>query len=144
VIGTAADARALVRMASVYAPDFVVADIQMPPDHADDGLRAALQIRATRPDIGVLLLSQLLEDNAVALLAARNRKPRPAGDLTARVRLVLALIGEDRSNAGIVQELVVTVSAVERPVISIFDELGLHQPPDEYRRVPAVLKYLRA
>ena len=35
----------------------------MPPDHADDGLRAALQIRAARPGVGVLVLSQFLEDS---------------------------------------------------------------------------------
>ena len=65
VVGAAADARALVRMASAYRPDVVVADIQMPPDHADDGLRAALQIRAARPGVGVLVLSQFLEDSYV-------------------------------------------------------------------------------
>ena len=62
VVGTAADARDLVRMADAYGPDVVVADIQMPPDHADDGLRAALAIRAAQPGIGVLVLSQFLED----------------------------------------------------------------------------------
>ena len=43
VAGAAADARDLVRMAGANSPDVVIADIQMPPDHADDGLRAALQ-----------------------------------------------------------------------------------------------------
>ena len=62
VVGTTADARELVRMADVYLPDVVIADIQMPPDHADDGLRAALAIRAARPGAGVLVLSQFLED----------------------------------------------------------------------------------
>ncbi len=62
VVGTTADARELVRMADVYHPDVVIADIQMPPDHADDGLRAALAIRAARPGAGVLVLSQFLED----------------------------------------------------------------------------------
>ncbi len=62
VVGTTADARELVRMADVYTPDVVIADIQMPPDHADDGLRAALAIRAARPGAGVLVLSQFLED----------------------------------------------------------------------------------
>ena len=46
VVGTTADACDLVRMASAYGPDVVVADIQMPPGHADDGLQAALAIRA--------------------------------------------------------------------------------------------------
>jgi DNA-binding NarL/FixJ family response regulator len=65
VVGTTANARDLVRMADAYGPDVVVADIQMPPDHADDGLRAALAIRAANPGIGVLVLSQFLEDSYV-------------------------------------------------------------------------------
>jgi DNA-binding NarL/FixJ family response regulator len=62
VVGTAGDALDLVRMAEAYRPDVVIADIQMPPDHSDDGLRAALAIRAARPGAGVLVLSQFLED----------------------------------------------------------------------------------
>jgi DNA-binding NarL/FixJ family response regulator len=70
VAGTATDAQDLVRMAEVYRPDVVIADIQMPPDHGDDGLRAALAIRAGRPGTGVLVLSQFLEDAyAFALVA---------------------------------------------------------------------------
>jgi DNA-binding NarL/FixJ family response regulator len=188
VVGAAADARALVRMASAYRPDVVVADIQMPPDHADDGLRAALQIRAARPGVGVLVLSQFLEDSyvfdlvadgaqgvgymlkekvgdlamftdavrrvagggsaldpdVVARLVGRKREASPVDDLTPRERQVLALIAEGRSNAGIARELVVTVAAVERHVTSIFDKLGLHQSPDQHRRVLAVLTFLRA
>src|SRR5260370_6246001 len=62
VIGTAADARDLVRKARADRPDVVITDIQMPPDHTDDGLRAALEIRAAEPNVGVLVLSQYLED----------------------------------------------------------------------------------
>jgi DNA-binding NarL/FixJ family response regulator len=70
VVGTAGDARDLVRMAEAYHPDVIIADIQMPPDHGDDGLRAALTIRAARPGVGVLVLSQFLEDSyAFALVA---------------------------------------------------------------------------
>jgi DNA-binding NarL/FixJ family response regulator len=70
VVGAAADARELVRMANAHDPDVVVTDIQMPPDHADDGLRAALEIRAGRPSVGVLVLSQFLEDRYVFDLVA--------------------------------------------------------------------------
>ena len=70
VVGTAADARDLVRMASAYHPDVVVADIQMPPGDADDGLRAALAIRAAQPGVGVLVLSQFLEDTYASDLVA--------------------------------------------------------------------------
>jgi len=62
VVGTTDDAAELVRMADAYAPDVVIADIQMPPDRTDDGLRAALAIRAAHPGTGVLVLSQFLED----------------------------------------------------------------------------------
>ena len=70
VVGTTADARDLVQMASTYSPDVVVADIQMPPAHADDGLQAALAIRAAQPKVGVLVLSQFLEDSYVFDLVA--------------------------------------------------------------------------
>jgi DNA-binding NarL/FixJ family response regulator len=72
VAGTTANARDLVRMADAYGPDVVVADIQMPPDHADDGLRAALAIRAANPGVGVLVLSQFLEDSYVFDLVSQG------------------------------------------------------------------------
>jgi DNA-binding NarL/FixJ family response regulator len=64
--------------------------------------------------------------------------------LTKRESEVLALIAEGLSNAGVAQQLVVTVAAVERHVTSIFDKLGLHQSPEQHRRVLAVLNYLRS
>src|SRR6185436_456621 len=49
VVATAADAADLVGKVRVHLPDVVVTDIQMPPDRTDDGLRAALRIRAEHP-----------------------------------------------------------------------------------------------
>jgi len=188
VVETAADARDLVNKARVYHPDIVVTDIQMPPDRTDDGLRAALEIRAAEPDVGVLVLSQFLEDryafdlvaegahgvgyllkekigdlrtftdavrrvaeggsaldpDVVTRLVGRRNRSGPLHSLTKRESEVLALIAEGLSNAGVAQELVVTISAVERHVSSIFDKLGLHQSPEQHRRVLAVLNYLRS
>src|SRR3954451_24329069 len=187
VVGTAANARDLVRKAAVHKPDVVVTDIQMPPDSTDDGLRAALEIRASQPGVGVLVLSSYLEDSyafdlvadsaqgvgyllkekvenlrifkdavhrvaeggspldpdvIVRLIRRRRRRPEgPLDRLTAREREVLALIAQGRSNAGVADELVVTFAAVERHVTSIFDKLGLHQSPEQHRRVLAVLTY---
>jgi DNA-binding NarL/FixJ family response regulator len=62
VVGVAGDAPDLLRKANAHKPDVVVTDIQMPPDGTDDGLRAAIQIRRSRPDTGVVVLSQFLED----------------------------------------------------------------------------------
>jgi DNA-binding NarL/FixJ family response regulator len=62
VVSVAGDAVELLGKARAYRPDVVVTDIQMPPDHTDDGLRAAQAIRASLPGTGVLVLSQYLED----------------------------------------------------------------------------------
>ena len=62
VVGVAGDATTLLDQARGHRPDVVVTDIQMPPDRTDDGLRAAQTIRETQPDVGVLVLSQFLED----------------------------------------------------------------------------------
>jgi len=62
VVAVAGDAPDLLRKTRAHKPDVVVTDIQMPPDSTDDGLRAALEIRATQPEVGVVVLSQYLED----------------------------------------------------------------------------------
>jgi DNA-binding NarL/FixJ family response regulator len=62
VIGTAGNAPDLVSKVRVLRPDVVVTDIAMPPERTDDGLRAALEIRAAEPKVGVVVLSQFLED----------------------------------------------------------------------------------
>jgi DNA-binding NarL/FixJ family response regulator len=64
------------------------------------------------------------------------------GSLTSRERDVLYLMAQGKSNQGIADELVVTVSAVERHVTSIFSRLGLPRDAQEHRRVLAVLRYL--
>jgi DNA-binding NarL/FixJ family response regulator len=72
VVGVAADAPDLLRKTKAHKPDVVVTDIQMPPGRSDDGLRAALQIRRERPDTGVVVLSQFLEDRyAIDLVGDR-------------------------------------------------------------------------
>jgi DNA-binding NarL/FixJ family response regulator len=62
VVAQAGDAETLLRKALAHHPDVVVADVQMPPGHGDDGLRAALELRKQRPETGVLVLSQYYED----------------------------------------------------------------------------------
>jgi DNA-binding NarL/FixJ family response regulator len=62
IVAVAEDAPDLLRKTRAHKPDVVVTDIQMPPDSTDDGLRAAMEIRATQPGIGVVVLSQFLED----------------------------------------------------------------------------------
>jgi DNA-binding NarL/FixJ family response regulator len=57
------------RRAQAHRPDVAVVDIQMPPGNADDGLRAALELREKCPQTGVVVLSQFFEESyAVELI----------------------------------------------------------------------------
>jgi DNA-binding NarL/FixJ family response regulator len=62
VVGQAGDAEDLLRKVGAHKPDVVIADIRMPPDNTDDGLRAAIEIRDRHPGIGVLVLSAYVEE----------------------------------------------------------------------------------
>ncbi len=77
VVAQAGDAEELVRKASAHRPDVAIVDVQMPPDGTDDGLRAAIRLRRELPDMGVLVLSQFLDE-----------------------RYPLDLIGDDASGVG--------------------------------------------
>ena len=69
IAGTASDARDVIRKTRAHRPDVLVTDIKMPPDDTDDGLRAALELRASEPGLGVVVLSQFLEDSYAIELA---------------------------------------------------------------------------
>ncbi len=66
VVAEAADAKALLRKGLPNRPSVLIADVNMPPGHGDDGLRAAIELRRQRPETGVLVLSQYYEDYALA------------------------------------------------------------------------------
>ena len=55
-----------------YAPDVAIVDIRLPPTHNDEGLRAAQQIRAQHPSVGVLVLSQYVELGLAMKLLAES------------------------------------------------------------------------
>jgi DNA-binding NarL/FixJ family response regulator len=70
VIARCGDADQLRRELLVQVPDVSILDIRLPPTHNDEGLRAAIDIRARYPGVGVLVLSQYLEIGlAMKLLA---------------------------------------------------------------------------
>jgi DNA-binding NarL/FixJ family response regulator len=70
VVAQAGDADDLLRKVRAHRPDVAIIDIRMPPDNVDDGLRAALTIRDELPDVGILLLSQYVEDRYLSQLLA--------------------------------------------------------------------------
>ncbi|KDN87180.1 response regulator [Kitasatospora cheerisanensis] len=70
VLAAVGDAEALLAAVEADPPEVVVVDIRMPPTHTDEGVRAAVRIRAARPEIGVLVLSQHIERGYAAQLLA--------------------------------------------------------------------------
>ncbi|HVI37708.1 MAG TPA: response regulator transcription factor, partial [Gaiellales bacterium] len=62
VVGQAGNGEELMRQVRLHQPDVAIIDIRMPPTYTDEGLRAALAIRAEIPGTAVLVLSQYLED----------------------------------------------------------------------------------
>jgi DNA-binding NarL/FixJ family response regulator len=72
VVAQTGDAVDFLRRARAHRPDVAVVDIQMPPGNADDGLRAALELRATLPETAVVVLSHFFEEAyAVNLIGDR-------------------------------------------------------------------------
>ena len=70
VVETCQTADDLLLKVRSYSPDVAIVDIRLPPTHNDEGLRAALEIRAKHPGVGVLVLSQYVEVGlALKLLA---------------------------------------------------------------------------
>ncbi len=70
VVGQAGDAEDLLRKVRAHKPDVALVDIRMPPGEGAAGLAAARRIRDELPDIGVLVLSQYVEDHYVSELLA--------------------------------------------------------------------------
>ncbi|MCB0955385.1 MAG: response regulator transcription factor [Ilumatobacteraceae bacterium] len=62
VVAGLGDATRLLAAVTEAAPDLVIVDVRMPPTHTDEGLRAAVELRARRPGTPVLVLSQYVEE----------------------------------------------------------------------------------
>ena len=69
VVGQAGTKEALLELVDAGPPDAVILDIRLPPGYSDEGLRAAEEIRARHPAVGLLVLSHYAETScAVRLL----------------------------------------------------------------------------
>ena len=73
VVGTVGSADDVLRLVADVAPEVALIDVRMPPSHTDDGLRAALAVRAQHPTVGVLMLSQYADSDLALTLLADGR-----------------------------------------------------------------------
>jgi DNA-binding NarL/FixJ family response regulator len=91
----------------------------------------------------------VVDPEVVSRLVSRPRVDDPVASLTPSERGVLALMAEGRSNAGIAEQLALSIKTVEKRITAISRKLGLTSGDDEGRstvnlRVLAVLTYLRS
>ena len=70
VVAAVGDAEAAKLAVAEHEPDLVLLDVRMPPNHSDEGIRAALAIRRSHPAVAVLVLSQYVEQHYAAELLA--------------------------------------------------------------------------
>lgn len=68
------DAEALLRSVEMHRPDVCIVDVRMPPTFSDEGVRAALVLRRQWPDVGVLVLSQYVEERYAADLITTDTR----------------------------------------------------------------------
>jgi DNA-binding NarL/FixJ family response regulator len=99
LVGTAADLPGLLALVESERPDVVVSDIRMPPTGTDEGISLATRLRAERPEVGVVVLSQhaeaayalaLLEGGSAGRGYLLKERVSDVGELTAAVRAVAA------------------------------------------------------
>ena len=73
IVAAVGDAAALLEAVATSEPDVAIVDVRMPPDHTDEGLRAAIAIRRGHPKVGILVFSQYVETRYAAdLLRMRS------------------------------------------------------------------------
>ena len=74
VVAQVGDGEGLLRAVAAEQPDVAVVDVRMPPTHTDEGVRAALVLRSQWPDVGLLVLSQYVEERYAVDLLSRDTR----------------------------------------------------------------------
>ena len=98
VVGACGDLDALYALVEAEHPDVVLTDIRMPPGETDEGIQAAVRLRETHPDLGIVVLSQYSEPR-YALSLLESGTTRRAYLLKERVADVVQLTAAIRAVA---------------------------------------------
>jgi DNA-binding NarL/FixJ family response regulator len=127
LVGTAEDLPSLLALVDVVEPDVVVTDIRMPPTGTDEGIRAAAEIRAHRPEIGVVVLSQFADPPYVLALLADGSAGR-AYLLKERVAGV-----DDLAHA--IREVASGGSVIDPAVVEVLVAANVRKPTSDLERL---------
>jgi DNA-binding NarL/FixJ family response regulator len=73
VVAVAVDGPRFVAAVREHRPDMTIVDVRLPPSFRDEGIRAALEVRAEFPSLPVLVLSQYVEETYAGELLADGR-----------------------------------------------------------------------
>jgi DNA-binding NarL/FixJ family response regulator len=118
LIGTACDLPGLEALIEADPPDLVVTDIRMPPTGTDEGIQIAARLRAERPEVGVVVLSQYSEPAyALALLDGGSAgRAYLLKERVSDVEELLAAIREVAAGGSVIDSKVVeALVAAKRP-----------------------------
>jgi DNA-binding NarL/FixJ family response regulator len=110
VAAQASTAEQLMRDADEHEPDVAIIDIRMPPTFTDEGLRAAHEIRARHPEMGIVILSQHVETGTATRLLAES--PARLG------YLLKDRVGEVDEFAGTLRRVAAGGSALDAEVVA--------------------------
>ena len=125
VVGSYGTADSLLDNLSQDAPDVAILDIRLPPTHSDEGMQAALEIRAQNPGIGVLVLSQYVEVGLAMKLLADSAEG--AGyllkDRIGDVREFVAAVQRVANGGSAIDPIIVSTLLAKRRTDDVLTEL---------------------
>jgi DNA-binding NarL/FixJ family response regulator len=110
VVAQAEDAPGLLRIVNGHKPDVAIVDVRLPPSFTDEGLRAAIEARSQRPELGILILSQYVEPVYTAELLASGE-----GGIG---YLLKERVGEVRAFVDAVERVATGGTALDREVVA--------------------------
>lgn len=125
LVGTCGDLPALIAAVEECGPDIVLTDIRMPPSQTDEGVRAAQWLRDAHPEIGVVVLSQYVEEGYALRLFDKGSG--------GRAYLLKERVGDVEDLVEAIREVHRGGSVVDRAVVDalIASRARQHSPIDD-------------
>jgi DNA-binding NarL/FixJ family response regulator len=124
IVGSVDDAVGLVQLVEAESPDLVVLDVRMPPTHTDEGIRAALELRARWPELALLVLSQYVEENYATELLS--------GDLSGIAYVLKDRVTDVAEFLETVERIAAGGTAIDPEVVSqLLARTRRHEPLDD-------------